>query len=1261
MNLLFEGFKSYYKKLEEESNGSSIIYTYQSPEVLKQLKEDKTYFASCDRGLLSKAYKELSRVLGLDGCPIFCGLDEEETAEMMKSSGLDVSTKSLLKLKVPNKFIHKMAYYDWTDYIYYWVDKQEEDSITKEEAKDSLRSFSGQAPCQVVIDRIEPSWLIDEALTESDDSKQIKLNKNVYIFVPIEMLNTISREGLKDFVFSNVSDLSSLNYILKWYDETFYKLGTNFSGIGYSVNEKKYILLTINSSDLDYSKIKPYYNRGWLELYYYDGIVFFDKINVIDSIAGSWGSSNWMFKNKVKHYDNFDFLVDQEKLKELKTQRDVLNYLISLIMSDLDATSVFCNLYHRGRGIDTAVYWFRRESDKEQKRILKNIFSDNIVEIKGRKSPENRKQAVYLYRGTSERTFSKNFEAYAGIFFSTKRGAVSGWGETKKYLLKSNAKIYRGDDSSDNFCSAYYNKEYPELQKCFGMYFGNLKIKKISDFSKLTKEQKNYLNDRVEQQAGTQFCDYDVWTWCTQLVARIELEKQGYDGAYWTSEDFGNPTQYQIWNLDVVKSYDGVIESISESKQSKPELEEVDYREWTKHTKLKDVLDIWADYYYEGEEALYTLSLYHGTTDYNWKKIKKDCAIKPNKPKNFNSKNGCIYLTSSKDDAYEFAYRSFYGDECATVIEVDINGLDLDKLYIDTNIEEYTVYEDEKGKEYWDFWAFEYYGEIPESAWIDVDIDESLNESKQELLDTLYSTNSPEYGSCYLLDDGTFVFPFTKEDKTPSAFHGDEEEIITDKLNRELKYDYNVVVLNSRKPECRMNFSGKPTDSQYRALLDWLYFVVSEGNDKVDFEYYDTDDYGGKYTTISLKDKMPEEIIDSIKRYFISGILIESKQDTLNFKNWVDSKVSEQGMTNGGNKDAYVNSFINDFEKNRSRLKPPYNDYYYWIKNNNWDEFTKALYDIKQKDDTKQKAQEGAKLLYNKDGWKVYEITTYEASAKYGKNTKWCISGSKRWNNNGDGTKFWNDYTKQGCKFYFFIKNNNEKYALVVYPDDDNYEIFNQEDVPLAYIPNAPDVKEISVNYNDDSDSEFKEFTNLFVQHKLPYEDFIIDRVLGKINGDCDGYMLYIYDSKDAYIEFREDIPDNYIEYYFENNHSFDDYGGDYPYLVNFDCIVGDMEKLSSASEFWELTKSGLNKYNYFIFADDGWDGNFEAHCHNNFSDALINMWQLNFWCDGNFSDFIKEFARYCLNEIKWWVTKTDEIDIQPYLNLGFTEDFLTK
>lgn len=163
-------------------------------------------------------------------------------------------------------------------------------------------------------------------------------------------------------------------------------------------------------------------------------------------------------------------------------------------------------------------------------------------------------------------------------------------------------------------------------------------------------------------------------------------------------------------------------------------------------------------------------------------------------------------------------------------------------------------------------------------------VSKTIHESREDLYNTLYTTKEPEYGSCYLLDDGTFVFPFTKDEKTSLAFHGDEEDIIYNKhgqfkgydLNHELQHEYNAILLNSRNPECRMNFRGKPTSAQYNALLNWLDFVVAEGNDKVDFEDFGTEQTSGKFATMSLKNKTSEEIIDSIKRYFISGVLTES-------------------------------------------------------------------------------------------------------------------------------------------------------------------------------------------------------------------------------------------------------------------------------------------------------------------------------------------------------------------------------------------------
>lgn len=140
---------------------TTTVYTYQSPEVLKQLQNGETYIASYDRSMLSNtAYKELARVLGLKNCPIFGGLSKEDVKDMANSSGIDIDDKVLIKLEVPASEVHKMGYYDWTDYIYYQIDGLEEDELTPEQAEEASRNYSGDTPCQVVIDRVEPDWLI---------------------------------------------------------------------------------------------------------------------------------------------------------------------------------------------------------------------------------------------------------------------------------------------------------------------------------------------------------------------------------------------------------------------------------------------------------------------------------------------------------------------------------------------------------------------------------------------------------------------------------------------------------------------------------------------------------------------------------------------------------------------------------------------------------------------------------------------------------------------------------------------------------------------------------------------------------------------------------------------------------------------------------------------------------------------------------------------------------------------------------------------
>lgn len=141
--------------------------------------------------------------------------------------------------------------------------------------------------------------------------------------------------------------------------------------------------------------------------------------------------------------------------------------------------------------------------------------------------------------------------------------------------------------------------------------------------------------------------------------------------------------------------------------------------------------------------------------------------------------------------------------------------------------------------------------------------------------------------------------------------------------------------------------------------------------------------------------------------------LKESKQDELNFKNWL-------------NNDQYADLFI----KFRQGFKQPENDYYYWIKKKQPEDLVKFIdvyQDQKQaKEKEHQEVMNGAEFLGEENGYKVYYITTWEASKTLGQGAKWCISMKNK-------SAYWKDYTSRGIKFYFFISSQT-KYALALYP-----------------------------------------------------------------------------------------------------------------------------------------------------------------------------------------------------------------------------------
>lgn len=268
-----------------------------------------------------------------------------------------------------------------------------------------------------------------------------------------------------------------------------------------------------------------------------------DEVITLDELMGKTATPI-RFENYVRVNDGKNFL--SELVIDLPKNRlsidqiyGIVDWLDFLIENHKDYVTIGSDL----RGIRPVTYYFNETSTED---ILKRIrrFQSSGTLYESVDLVEK-----ILYRGEIDRTFSKSRKAFAGLFFGPTAASVKGWGTPTKYKLDSKAKILEYS-SSDAYCydNGLYEKQYKELS-AFNEYAD---IQTLSYFTSLDEDERKELNDKVEQIAGKAFCWYDLWTWCLQLVAKIELENKGYDGVLWKSEDAGNPKQYQIWNMSVI-------------------------------------------------------------------------------------------------------------------------------------------------------------------------------------------------------------------------------------------------------------------------------------------------------------------------------------------------------------------------------------------------------------------------------------------------------------------------------------------------------------------------------------------------------------------------------------------------------------------------------------------------------------------------------------------------------------------------------------
>ena len=147
-----------------------------------------------------------------------------------------------------------------------------------------------------------------------------------------------------------------------------------------------------------------------------------------------------------------------------------------------------------------------------------------------------------LYRGESKRSQSNKGKILSGLFFATDIVDASNYTDTDdkiiEYSLSDSARIYNGISSLSFIqnTSGLLHKRYNILNKLYNNVYTVADIlEEDSDYE--------YVKDEY----------LDSFYHITQTVAKIELEKLGYQGAHWSWEDDLTPDQYQIWDLSIVK------------------------------------------------------------------------------------------------------------------------------------------------------------------------------------------------------------------------------------------------------------------------------------------------------------------------------------------------------------------------------------------------------------------------------------------------------------------------------------------------------------------------------------------------------------------------------------------------------------------------------------------------------------------------------------------------------------------------------------
>lgn len=162
-----------------------------------------------------------------------------------------------------------------------------------------------------------------------------------------------------------------------------------------------------------------------------------------------------------------------------------------------------------------------------------------------------------IYRAYNEQPESENSDL-TGIYYDDSKDVVLElYGEqldTKSFM--SDAKIYENEFSSWDYIhkNNFADKNYEFLKNIKSRFYPIENDKNLTTFNDIIEDIKNKGYGISGTEYGTERNFTDMAFLASQMIAKYELEKQGYDGVHWRFEEEGDPGQYQIWNKKILSN-----------------------------------------------------------------------------------------------------------------------------------------------------------------------------------------------------------------------------------------------------------------------------------------------------------------------------------------------------------------------------------------------------------------------------------------------------------------------------------------------------------------------------------------------------------------------------------------------------------------------------------------------------------------------------------------------------------------------------------